>query len=118
MGIVLFCNVAVRSVGGIVVTTLLLGFFSGVFVALPPAIFVTLTRDKSKLGTRIGMGLAMAGLSLLAGGPGGGRILGNVAGRLNWTGIWSYAGITGLSGGVIFLALRTWKAGFTMMVKV
>ncbi|KAL8710897.1 MAG: hypothetical protein Q9225_007213 [Loekoesia sp. 1 TL-2023] len=67
VGLLLFCNIAVRNVGGIIVTTLFLGFFTGVFVALPPALFVALTNDKSKIGTRIGMGLALAGLGALAG---------------------------------------------------
>ncbi len=54
VGIVLLCYLAVDSAGGIVVCALFFGFFSGIFVALPPVLFVALTKDKSKVGTRIG----------------------------------------------------------------
>ncbi|KAI4242316.1 MAG: hypothetical protein L6R40_004045 [Gallowayella cf. fulva] len=118
VGIVLLCNLAVHNVGGLVVTTLLFGFFSGVFVALPPAVFVALTKDKSMIGTRIGMGLAMAGLGALVGGPGGGQILGNDDGYLNWTGVWVFAGIVAISAGVIFTILRAWLGGCKLKVKV
>ncbi|KAL8727590.1 MAG: hypothetical protein Q9181_005662, partial [Wetmoreana brouardii] len=117
-GVVILCNLAVHNVGGIILTTLFLGFFSGVFVALPPALLVALTKDKSKIGSRIGMGLALAGLGVLVGGPGSGRILGDDDSDLNWTGVWVFAGVVALSGGVIFAMLRLWRGGFKLMVKV
>ena len=76
VGIVLLCYLAVDSAGGLIVCTLLFGFFSGIFIALPPVLFVALTKDKSKIGTRIGMGFTMIGVGVLCGGPGGGAILG------------------------------------------
>jgi MFS family permease len=118
MGVTLICNLVVHSVASIVVSTLFLGFFSGVFIALLPALFVALTNDKSKIGTRIGMGSALAGLGVLAGGPGGGVILGNIKTDLNWTGLWIYAGVVLLSGGAIFTILRIWKGGPKLMVKM
>lgn len=118
VGVVLLCNLAVHTVGGIVATTLFFGFFSGVFVALPPALLVALTKDKSMIGTRIGMGLALAGLGALAGGPGGGGILASGNSELNWTGVWLYAGLVALGAGVIFTLLRIWIGGSKLIVKV
>ena len=43
---------AVTQVAGMVVCALFFGFFSGVFIALPPVLVVVLTKDKSKIGTR------------------------------------------------------------------
>lgn len=117
LGIVLLTNRIVHTVAGLIVTTVLLGVFTGVFVALPPAILVSMTTDKSKLGTRIGMGLAMAGLGVFPGGPGVGAILGTGE-HLNWDGVWTFAGVMGLAGGTIFCALRVWRGGFKLAVKI
>ncbi|KAK5136270.1 hypothetical protein LTR08_003877 [Meristemomyces frigidus] len=120
VGIVLFCNLAVHNTGGLVVNILAFGFFSGIFIALPPVVFVGLTKDKSRIGTRIGMGMAMFGLGVLAGGPGGGGILqrnGSENSELDWTGTWVFGGVCSLASGVVFLILRIWKGGFKLMVK-
>ena len=112
VGVVLLCNLAVHSAGGVICTALFFGFFSGIFIALPPVLFVALTKDKTKIGTRIGMGFAMVGLGVLAGGPGGGAILQRNPNHLDWTGMWTYGGIVVLAAGVIFSVLRFIKAGF------
>ncbi|EME48913.1 hypothetical protein DOTSEDRAFT_162812 [Dothistroma septosporum NZE10] len=117
VGIVLLCMIAVRNAGGLIVEALLFGFFSGIFVALPPVLFVTLTADKSKVGTRIGMGFGMVALGVLAGGPGGGGILGNDDHNLHWTSTWIYAGVTCLAASAIFAVVRVLKGGSTLMVK-
>lgn len=117
MGIVLFCLLAVRNAGGMVVEALLFGFFSGIFVALPPVVIVALTTDKSKVGTRIGMAFAMIGFGVLAGGPGGGAILGTGAAKLHWTGTWTYAGVTTLFAGMVFVVLRVMVGGTKLQAK-
>lgn len=58
-GILVFCMLAVVNLGGVITIAILFGFFSGVFIALPPVCFAVLTPDKSKLGTRIGMGFGV-----------------------------------------------------------
>ena len=93
---------------------------SGIFIALPPVIFVGLTKDKSRIGTRIGMGMAMFGLGVLAGGPGGGAILqrrGMENSELDWTGTWIFGGVCLLAAGMVFVVLRIWKGGIKLMVK-
>lgn len=118
VGVVLLCNIAVHNAGGLIATTIFFGFFSGIFVALPPVLFVALTKDKSKIGTRIGMGFAMIGCGVLAGGPGGGGILQRNPHNLDWTDTWVYGGICSLAAGVIFAMLRVKRGGFKLMVKV
>lgn len=116
--ILVFCNTAVDSLGGLVVQALLFGFFSGIFIALPPVCFFSLTADKTKLGTRLGMGFAVIALGVLAGGPGGGGILQADPENLNWTGTWAYSGATLLAAGAIFFLVRFLKVGLKLMVKV
>lgn len=54
IGILILCMIAVASEAAIIVVAVLTGFFSGVFIAMPPVCFVALTKDKTKIGTRIG----------------------------------------------------------------
>lgn len=118
MSILIFCLIAVKSVAGIVIVTLLFGFFSGVFIALPPVCFVMLTKDKSKIGTRIGMGFGIVGFSVLASAPGGGNILGTNAADLDWTGLWVYGGVASAVAGLLYLGLRMYLAKGKLVVKV
>jgi MFS family permease len=115
--ILLFCMQAVHNTAGIVVVVAFFGFFSGVFIALPPVLFVQLTKDKSVVGTRIGMGFAMVAFSTFAGGPGAGGVLGSDGVGSNWTGLWSYGGAMMAAAGLVFTALRCWKYGFGLWVK-
>lgn len=114
--------IAVRSFGGIIAIAFLFGIFSGVFFSMPGPIFVRITKEKAKIGTRMGMGFAIIGLGALAGGPGGGAVLGtiggNAAGSLNWTGLWIYGGVTAMISGGALIAIRFYMAGAKMLVKV
>ena len=116
VGILVICMQVLTSAAAIIVVAILFGFFSGVFVALPPVCFVALTEDKSKIGTRIGMGFSIIGFGVLAGGPGGGSILGEHP-PLNWTGVWTYGGVASLVAGCIFTVLRIRRSGPKLMVK-
>lgn len=118
VGVVFLCYIPVHNVGGIVVVALLFGFFSGIFIALPPVLFFQLTQNKAVVGTRVGMGFAFIGAGVLAGGPGAGAVLGTDGSNLHWTATWVYAGVTVLAASMIFAALRVWKAGFKPMVKI
>lgn len=111
-GAVLLCNLAVKSEAGIICTAVFIGFFSGIFIATPPLLFVSLTKDKSKIGTRMGMAFALLGTGVLAGGPGSGGVLQRNTHSLDWTGTWTYGGVFTLGSGVCFLIMRIWLAGF------
>lgn len=116
VGILVLCLLAVKTVAEIIIIAVLSGFFSGVFIAMPPVCFVALTNDKTKIGTRIGMGFGIIGFGTLTGGPGGGAILGQ-AFPLNWHGLWVFGGVTPLVAGALYLGLRLHRTGFKLMVK-
>lgn len=113
-----FSMVAVKTLGGVTVVALIYGFFSGVYVALPPVCFVRLTKDKSKIGTRIGMGMATCGLGVLSSGPIGGAILGTNAEDLHWTRLWIFSGCLMIGSSVILYSVRFWLAKGKLFVKI
>lgn len=110
--------IGVTNLGGIIILTLLYGFFSGVFIALPPVCFVQLTKDKSKIGTRMGMGFAFLGFGVLSGGPGGGSILGTDISNLHWTNLWVYGGTFAVGSGLLLGVLRFWLSKGKFWVKI
>jgi MFS family permease len=117
VGVLIFCMIAVTSEAAIIIIAILAGFFSGVFIAMPPVCFVAFTQDKKKIGTRIGMGYGIIGFGVLASGPGGGSVLGN-AGPLNWHGLWIFGGVSSCASGLLYAGLRVSKKGFKLKVKV
>lgn len=117
-GILTFAMLGVKTLPAITVITLIYGFFSGIFIALPPVVFVNLTADKSKVGTRMGMGFTIFGFGVLAGGPGGGGILGERGGDLHWTNLFVYAGVLATASGVFMTVLRFWLTKGKLWVKI
>ncbi|KAK3695698.1 major facilitator superfamily transporter monocarboxylate [Podospora appendiculata] len=117
-GILTYAMIGVKSLAGVVIVTLLYGFFSGVFIALPPVVFVRLTKDKSKVGTRMGMGFATLGFGVLTGGPGGGSVLGTDAADLHWTNLWVFGGTCAIGSGLLMVALRIWLSKGKLFVKM
>ncbi|KAL4738383.1 major facilitator superfamily domain-containing protein [Aspergillus similis] len=116
VGILILCMIAVVNEAGIIVIAVFSGFFSGALIGLPPLCFVALTKDKSKIGTRIGMGFGTMAFGVLAGGPGAGDILGD-AHNLDWNGVWIFGGLSCLVAAAIFAALRVSQYGFRLRVK-
>ncbi|GAM90205.1 hypothetical protein ANO11243_082460 [Dothideomycetidae sp. 11243] len=113
-----FCLIAVKSTGGLVAVAVFYGFFSGVFIALPPVCIAILTPDKTKIGTRMGMAFAFMASAVLIGGPGAGALLGSDPRNLNWHGLWAFGGALAIGGGSILIGLRMWKAKYKLMVKI
>ncbi|EED12119.1 monocarboxylate transporter, putative [Talaromyces stipitatus ATCC 10500] len=116
IGVLMLCLVAVTTEGGLIVIALLSGFFSGALIGLPPLCFVALTKDKTRIGTRVGMGFGMIGLGVLAGGPAGGAIL-SLSDHTGWTGLWVFGGVTALAAGFMYLGLRIVLYGCKLRVK-
>ncbi|KAL4902030.1 hypothetical protein BDW74DRAFT_169777 [Aspergillus multicolor] len=112
VGILILCMIAVVNEAGIIVIAVFSGFFSGALIGLPPLLFVALTEDKSKIGTRIGMGFGLIAFGVLAGGPGAGDILGDDVADLNWNGVWIFGGVSCLVSAAIFVVLRVARFGF------
>jgi MFS family permease len=117
VGVCILCLITVTSEAGLIVIAIFSGFFSGALIGLPPLCFVALTEDKSKIGTRIGMGFGMMAFGVLAGGPGAGDILGG-AGDMHWDGLWVFGGVTTLVAAGVFFMLRVVRGGFKVAVKV
>ncbi|KAJ4303143.1 hypothetical protein N0V90_002035 [Kalmusia sp. IMI 367209] len=113
-----FSIIAIKTLAGIIVLAILYGFFSGVYVALPPVCFVRLTKNKSKIGTRIGMGMATCGLGVLASGPGGGNIIGTNPEDLHWNRLWIFSGSCMVASSLILYAVRFWLAKGKLFVKI
>jgi MFS family permease len=116
--VLIFCMIAVGGLGGIITLAILFGFFSGIFIALPPVLMVALTADKSKIGSRIGMAFGFIGFGTLAGGPGGADLLQNYGKDLDWTGLWVYGGVACGVSAVLFCVVRFMKVGGKLKVKV
>ncbi|KAB8437404.1 hypothetical protein FH972_025082 [Carpinus fangiana] len=115
-GTLMLCMMAVHSEGAVIVMALLFGFMSGALIGLVPLCFVGFTNDKSKIGTRVGMGYAMSALGVLAAGPASGAILGQNK-PLNWRGLWIFCGVLSLISGVGYGAVRVIKYGPKLSVK-
>ncbi|CBX99428.1 similar to monocarboxylate permease-like protein [Plenodomus lingam JN3] len=121
-GILLFCLASLRpgNVGAVISLTILWGFFGGVFVAIPGACFPRLTKGKSRLGTRVGMGFSVIGFGMLIGGPGAGRILdpsANSDAELDFVSLWMFGGVVTVVSGFLYLLVRLLLTGRKLMVK-
>ncbi|KAI0182193.1 monocarboxylate permease [Xylaria flabelliformis] len=116
LGLTQFALLGVFNATGMVVEAIATGFFSGVVISLPPVVFRILTENKSMIGTRIGMGFALAGLGLLAAGPVAGAILVATT-PLNWTGVWAFGGTAAIISGFIQTAVRIVRSGAVLKIK-
>lgn len=116
-GALMFAMIGVHSSAAIIVVAILVGFFSGVFIAMPPVCFVALIKDKSRIGTRMGMGFGMVAFGLLIGGPAGGGVLDDTPGHLNWTGLWAFGGASACVAGALYARLRVLRGGFKLKAK-
>ncbi|CAK7215601.1 hypothetical protein SCUCBS95973_002530 [Sporothrix curviconia] len=75
---------------GTVVFALLYGLFSGGIVSLIASVIMGLTRDLSRVGTRMGMTFFMTGIACLIGPPIAGSILGDGFSNSKWMGMIGY----------------------------
>ena len=118
MGVLTFCFIAADYSAALIALAVLYGLFSGVYLSLPGVVMVSITKDKSRIGTRIGMSFCFIGLGIIAGGPGGGGILGSNPSSSNWRRTWIYAGVCALVSGTILFGLRFQRGGGRFMVKM
>ncbi|KAL9094562.1 MAG: hypothetical protein Q9165_003121 [Trypethelium subeluteriae] len=109
-----FCLIGTHNTGGIIVITLLYGFFSGTFVSIPPTIFVMLAPNRGMVGTRMGMGFTIISIGVVVGTPACGWIL-NAAG---WKYVWVFGGLTTMTGNVLIFISRMYRSNWTLLKKV
>lgn len=118
MSVLTFCFIVADTSGSLLALGALYGAFSGVFLSLPGVVMVSITKDKSRIGTRVGMSFCLIGIGILAGGPGGGAILGTHPTSSQWTDTWVYGGICAVASGFLLLALRFQRSGRNVFTKV
>jgi MFS family permease len=98
----MFALVNLSGLAGMVVVSLLYGFFSGACVSLPPTCFVHLSPDKSLIGTRMGMGYAAMTVGNLVDTPVAGAILQNEG----FNAMWIFGGAMSITGGPTMMVSR------------
>lgn len=108
--VLVFALIAVRTAASVIAVSVLFGFMAGAFMGLPAAGVVSLSADKSKIGTRLGMTLAFVGVGVLVSNPIAGAILGSDDG--NWVGLLGWAGALLAASSVAMAASRVAKVGF------
>lgn len=113
-GIILLAWISVKSQPSLIAISVFFGFASGSIQAVLPAVVAFLAPDLSKIGTRIGMTLFVAGIALLIGSPIAGAIVDQQshAGGLTFWGMLVFAGVVVLVGGVCLVITRVVKIGF------
>jgi MFS family permease len=110
-GLLTFCLIAIKNSPGLVAYSVLYGFFAGAFMGLPPASVARLTKDQSKIGTRLGMTLAFVGIGMLVSNPIAGAILKRGGG---WVGLIVWCGSLLAGSSASMAASRTVEAGFKL----
>ncbi|WPH01306.1 Hypothetical protein R9X50_00414500 [Acrodontium crateriforme] len=106
LGILVASLIAVNHSVALLVVTVLTGVFSGVYLSLPSVVVAQITKDKSRIGTRIGILFASVGLGVLAGGPGAGAILGRQPSHREWMGTWTYSCVCIFTSGILLAVLN------------
>lgn len=97
----------VKSTAGLIVFSILYGFFSGIFVSIPPTVLMTLS-PPAVLGTRMGMNFALAGLGLLIGTP----VAGQLIRQVNFEAAIAFNGACVAVAALLFVASRLAKSGW------
>ncbi|TKA32032.1 hypothetical protein B0A50_01278 [Salinomyces thailandicus] len=114
-GVLCLCFMAAQGIAAVIVVCAFYGFFSGTLVSLPPTIFVTLTKSRAVIGTRMGMGFAIISIGLLVGTPIDGAILNN-SGKYEY--VWLFAGLLTIAGTLCIVGSRVTKGGISILKKV
>lgn len=102
LGITSLSLIAATTLPRLLVTILFHGFFTGTFFALQPTIFVKLTADPRKIGTRFGMAFSVMSFALLFGPP----IAGALRRAKGYNAAWIWAGICVIIGGTLIAGGR------------
>ena len=114
-GGLMFALINLSSLAGIVIVALFYGFFSGAFVSLPPTCFVRLSsKDRSLIGTKMGMGYAVMAIGNLIGTPSAGAILQD----RGFDAMWIFGGVMSIAGGMTMLLSRSIQGEWKLLARV
>lgn len=114
-GILALCWIGIHNLPGMIIFSILYGFFSGGFVSLPPVALVSLTPDLRTLGTRMGQAFSVASLGLLVGSPVAGAIADSTG---SYLGLQLFSGLTVVLTGILLIWTRFVKVGAALKVRV
>lgn len=112
-GILILVLIPTHNLGGIVVVTLLYGFFSGTFVSLPPTIIVHMSPNRGLIGTRLGMSFSVVAVGALIGNP----IAGAILDAKGFTSVWIFGGCLVLAGSFLMAVSRVLFKGWSPLIK-
>lgn len=115
-GILQYSLVGARGTGSVMAIIALFGFFSGTLVSLPGTIYVQLAGEKnrSRIGTRMGMGFATASIGVLTGTP----ISGAVLKASSFEYVWIYGGTMLCAGSMLIMFCRLAQSEWKLWAKV
>lgn len=109
-GLLAFCWMAVHNSAGLMIFSVVYGFFSASLVSLIGPITVEIsTKTSDVIGTRLGMALAFGGVGLLIGSP----IAGALLTSHGWVGQQAWAGSLVMASGTCLFCVRGLKYGWT-----
>ncbi|KAF5007739.1 hypothetical protein FDECE_5988 [Fusarium decemcellulare] len=101
-GILIFCLLGVHDAAGLIIYCILFGFFSGTFVSLLPPLLVSISPDRDRIATRMGMSFTISAIGLLIGSP----IAGAILGEGSYRHVWLYSGVLVSTGSMGILLAR------------
>lgn len=108
-GILLYCWIAVHSLGGLYAFVAVYGFFGGGVQSLFPASLPSLTSDLSKVGVRIGMVFSIVSIASLTGPPIAGALIDTDGGQ--YLGAQLFGGSSMILGTTLIITAKYFKSG-------
>ncbi|KAK6330514.1 hypothetical protein TWF696_003403 [Orbilia brochopaga] len=115
-GVLILCWLPIKTFAGMLVFVVLYGFFSGVFISLPPASVASITPDVTFFGVRMGMMFSIASVGSLTGTPISGALIHAQGGNLDTARIWS--GCIMLFSAALIIAARINASGLRWRYKI
>ncbi|KAF8884281.1 major facilitator superfamily domain-containing protein [Gymnopilus junonius] len=100
--ILIFSMIAISSIASVVIIAILIGFFSGVYIALMAPMVANLADDFSEIGLRMGIGFMLAGVGGLIGTPIEGALL---TSNYHWWRAEVFTGVMALTGCACYSAM-------------
>ncbi|EKD19316.1 uncharacterized protein L3040_009243 [Drepanopeziza brunnea f. sp. 'multigermtubi'] len=115
-GVILFCWASVHSYKDIIIFDVFYGFIMAAGQGMLPPSLGSMTKDRSKMGVRMGMVFTICGISLLIGQPLAGALIEANGGQYLYTQM--YGGASMILGALFMFAARVRVAGWDLAVNV
>ncbi|KAJ6256539.1 hypothetical protein Dda_8401 [Drechslerella dactyloides] len=115
-GVLILCWLPMTTFASMLVFVVLYGFFSGVFISLPPASVASITPDVTYFGVRMGMMFSIASVGSLTGTPISGALIHAQGGNLDTARVWS--GCIMLFSAALIIAARINASGWRWRYKI